>query len=155
MAATNALQKNWCPLVFFVVSTSKMKIRISIAALLLSAVGGYAAPKTTPQYQIYDIGVVEVGDTASQGFGVSHAGIAVGRSIRSSGSQAFTWTLNGGIVGLPNLSGRNHAVANSAAPPTPWSARATSSVAMFGATPHRNDATVKIETPTAKSNRRP
>jgi len=116
MAATNALQKNWCPLVFFVVSTSKMKIRISIAALLLSAVAGYAAPKTTPQYQIYDIGVVEVGDTASQGFGVSHAGIAVGRSIRSSGSQAFTWTLNGGIVGLPNLSGRNHAVANSAAP---------------------------------------
>jgi len=93
-----------------------MKIRISIAALLLSAVAGYAAPKTTPQYQIYDIGVVEVGDTASQGFGVSHAGIAVGRSIRSSGSQAFTWTLNGGIVGLPNLSGRNHAVANSAAP---------------------------------------
>ena len=93
-----------------------MKIRISIAALLLSAVAGYAAPKTTPQYQIYDIDVVEVGDTASQGFGVSHAGIAVGRSIRSSGSQAFTWTLNGGIVGLPNLSGRNHAVANSAAP---------------------------------------
>src|SRR5947207_4409014 len=92
-----------------------MKIRISIAALLLSAVAGYAAPRTTPQYQIYDIGVVEVGDTASQGFGVSHAGIAVGRSIRSSGSQAFTWTLNGGIVGLPNLSGRNHAVANSAA----------------------------------------
>src|SRR5256885_16863687 len=93
-----------------------MKIRISIAALLLSAVAGYAAPKTTPQYQIYDIGVVQVGDTASQGFGVSHAGIAVGRSIRSSGSQAFTWTLNGGVVGLPNLSGRHHALANSGAP---------------------------------------
>jgi hypothetical protein len=92
-----------------------MKIRISIAALLLSALAGYAAPKSTPQYQIYDIGIVESGDTASQGFGVSHAGIAVGRSIRSSGSQAFTWTLNGGIVGLPNLSDRNHAVANSAA----------------------------------------
>ena len=106
-----------------------MEIRISIAALLLSAVAGSAAPKTTPQYQIYDIGVVEVGDTASQGFGVSHAGIAVGRSIRSSGSQAFTWTLNGGIVGLPNLSGRNHAVANSAAPQTVVGTAATT---LFG-----------------------
>src|SRR5947208_16374201 len=100
-----------------------MKIRftsearsIAVVAAVLCVVAVPAALATTPQYQIYDIGVVEVGDTASQGFGVSHAGIAVGRSIRSSGSQAFTWTLNGGIVGLPNLSGRNHAVANSAAP---------------------------------------
>ena len=75
-----------------------------------------AAPATTPQYQIYDIGVVEIGDTASQGFGVSHGGIVVGRSIRTSGSQAFSWTLKGGIVGLPSLAGRSHAVANSAAP---------------------------------------
>ena len=69
---------------------------------------------TTPQYQIYDIGVIDPGDDASQGFGVSHGGIAVGRSIRTGGSQAFTWTLNGGIVGLPNLAGRSHAVSNSA-----------------------------------------
>src|SRR6267378_2121389 len=82
----------------------------AIAIVLLCAVASGA----TPQYQIYDIGVVEVGDTASQGFGVSRAGIAVGRSIRTGGSQAFTWTLNGGIVGLPNLAGRNHAVSNSA-----------------------------------------
>jgi hypothetical protein len=73
-----------------------------------------AAPAATPQYQIYDIGVVEIGDTASQGFGVSHAEIAVGRSFRAGGSQAFTWTLNGGIVGLPNLPGRNYCVSNSA-----------------------------------------
>jgi uncharacterized membrane protein len=73
-----------------------------------------AATATTPQYQIYDIGVIEVGDDASQGFGVSHGGIAVGRSIRTGGSQAFTWTINGGIVGLPNLAGRSHAVSNSA-----------------------------------------
>jgi hypothetical protein len=73
-----------------------------------------AATATTPQYQIYDIGVIEVGDDASQGFGVSHGGIAVGRSIRTGGSQGFTWTLNGGIVGLPNLAGRSHAVSNSA-----------------------------------------
>ena len=38
----------------------------------------------------------------------------MGRSIRTGGSQAFTWTLNGGIVGLPNLAGRSHAVSNSA-----------------------------------------
>jgi uncharacterized membrane protein len=88
---------------------------ILISAALLSLATVPAAIATTPQYQIYDIGVVEVGDTASQGFGVSHEGIAVGRSIRGTGSQAFTWTLKGGIVGLPNLSGRNHAVANSAA----------------------------------------
>ena len=67
-----------------------------------------------PQYQIYDIGVVQVGDSASQGFGVSPGGIAVGRSIRIAGSQAFTWTFKGGIVGLPNLAGRSYAVSNSA-----------------------------------------
>src|SRR5438034_6101226 len=73
-----------------------------------------AAPAATPQYQIYDIGVVDVGDTASQGFGVSRAGVAVGRSLRTGGSQAFIWTLNGGLVGLPNLAGRSYAVSNSA-----------------------------------------
>src|SRR5712671_4072995 len=87
-------------------------IAISAALLWVAIVSGATA--TTPQYQIYDIGVIEVGDDASQGFGVSHGGIAVGRSIRTGGSQAFSWTLNGGIVGLPNLSGRNHAVSNSA-----------------------------------------
>lgn len=98
-----------------------MKIKITsnirsivIAGALLCGVLQPADLAGTPQYQIYDIGVIDVGDTASQGFGVSHGGLAVGRSIRSSGSQAFSWTLKG-IVGLPNLSGRNHAVANSAA----------------------------------------
>lgn len=67
-----------------------------------------------PPYQIYDIGVVQSGDSASQGFDVSPGGIAVGRSIRTGGSQAFTWTLQGGIVGLPNLAGRPYAVSNSA-----------------------------------------
>src|SRR5438094_3316200 len=73
-----------------------------------------AAPAATPQYQIYDIGVVDVGDTASQGFGVSRAGVAVGRSLHTGGSEAFIWTLNGGLVGLPNLAGRSYAVSNSA-----------------------------------------
>ena len=98
-----------------------MKIRmtsnvrsIAIAAVLLCAAGFAAALAATPQYHIYDIGVVDSGDTASQGFGVSRAGIAVGRSLHTGGSQAFTWTLNGGLVGLPNLAGRNYAVSNSA-----------------------------------------
>src|SRR6266487_4144447 len=60
----------------------------------------------TPQYQIFDIGVVDVGDSFSQGLGVSPAGIAVGRSVRNDGSHAFAWTQNGGIVGLPDLAGR-------------------------------------------------
>ena len=68
----------------------------------------------TPQYQIFDIGVVDVGDSFSQGFGVSPAGIAVGRSVRNDGSHAFAWTQNGGIVGLPDLAGRSFCVSNSA-----------------------------------------
>ena len=87
---------------------------IAIAATLLCTVVPTATRAGTPQYEIYDIGVLDVGDTASQGFGVSHGGIAVGRSIHTGGSQAFTWTLQGGIVGLPNLAGRSYAVSNSA-----------------------------------------
>jgi hypothetical protein len=67
-----------------------------------------------PQYQIVDIGIVQAGDTASQGFGVSTGGIGVGRSVRTGGAQAFTWTSGGGIVGLPNLSGRAFCVSNGA-----------------------------------------
>jgi hypothetical protein len=105
----------------FVVNRSPMKINVTsnirfsaVAATLLYLVAAPGARATTPQYQIYDIGVVEVGDAASQGFGVSHGDVAVGRSIGTGGSQAFTWTLNGGIVGLPNLAGRSYAVSNSA-----------------------------------------
>src|SRR5262249_54975160 len=69
----------------------------------------------TPQYQIFDIGVVDVGDSFSQGFGVAPtAGIAVGRSVRNDGSQAFNWTVSGGIVSLPNLAGRSFCVSNGA-----------------------------------------
>jgi hypothetical protein len=75
---------------------------------------GRQEPTGSPQYQIYDIGVVHVGDTASQGFGVSRAGVAVGRSFQDNGTQAFTWTLQGGLVGLPNLAGRSYCVSNSA-----------------------------------------
>lgn len=67
-----------------------------------------------PQYQIFDIGIVQMGDTASQGFGVSTGGVAVGRSVRTGGAQAFTWTRSGGIVGLPNIAGRAFCVSNGA-----------------------------------------
>ena len=73
-----------------------------------------AGVPTLVQYQIFDIGVVQMGDTASQGFGVSTGSTAVGRSIRTGGAQAFSWTLGGGIVGLPNLAGRAFCVSNGA-----------------------------------------
>jgi hypothetical protein len=100
-------------------SSVKMKVTsnvrsIAIAAVLLYVVAFTSTAAAAPPYLIYDIGVVQVGDDASQGFGVSRAGIAVGRSVRTGGSQAFTWTLQGGIIGLPNLSGRSFAVSNSA-----------------------------------------
>lgn len=78
-----------------------------------SSHGELGAPPA-PQYQIIDIGVVQSGDTASQGFGASTGGTAVGRSIRTNGAQAFTWTQSGGIVGLPNLSGNAFCVSNGA-----------------------------------------
>ena len=87
---------------------------IAATAALLCLVAVAAASATFPQYQIYDIGVVEVGDTASQGEGVSHGGVAVGQSLRTGGSQAFTWTVNGGLVPLPNLAARSYAVSNGA-----------------------------------------
>lgn len=67
-----------------------------------------------PQYQIYDIGVVQMGDSFSQAFGISPGGVAVGRSIGSTTAAGFTWTQGGGIAGLPNLAGRTYCVSNSA-----------------------------------------
>lgn len=73
-----------------------------------------AVTTVPPQYQIFDIGVVQTGDSASQGFGVSPGGAAVGRSVRTGAAQAFTWTQGGGIVALPNLAGRAFCVSNAA-----------------------------------------
>jgi hypothetical protein len=86
---------------------SKISVVIAWAAVAATA-------SAQPQYQIYDIGVVQVSDTASQGFGVSNGGIGVGRSFQSSGTQAFSWTQGGGLVGLPNLAGRNYCRSDSA-----------------------------------------
>ncbi len=70
-----------------------------------------------PQYVIFDLGVVAMGDSASQGFGVSPNGVAVGRSVRTGGAQAFSWT-NGSNSGLPNLTARPFCVANAASSAT-------------------------------------
>jgi hypothetical protein len=94
------------------ITSSSFSSAIAAALSCVAIIPATSAP--VPQYQIYDIGVVQGGDTASQGFGVSRAGIAVGRSFQANGTQAFTWTLKGGIVGLPNLAGRSYCVSNSA-----------------------------------------
>ncbi|HWM23399.1 MAG TPA: hypothetical protein VNP98_01130 [Chthoniobacterales bacterium] len=90
-----------------------MRAPTKISCLIVWAVIATTA-SAGPQYQIFDIGVVQAGDTASQGFGISSAGVAVGRSFRSGGAQAFSWTQGGGLTGLPNLAGRNFAVSNDA-----------------------------------------
>lgn len=88
-------------------------LALSVSAGHILAISGKEGSKsdkfggTAPQFQIFDIGVVQTGDSASQGLGVSINGIGLGRSIRTGASQAFTWTNGVGIVGLPNLAGRN------------------------------------------------
>src|SRR5205823_11871750 len=89
-------------------NTNNRRAESLLQARAVRPVGG------TPQYQIFDIGVVDVGDSFSQGFGVSLAGVAVGRSVRNDGSHAVTRTQNGGIVSLPDLAGRSFCVSNSA-----------------------------------------
>ncbi len=95
-------------------TTIYTKERLTKISALIASVVVAATAMADPSYQIYDIGVVQVGDSASQGFGASTGGIGVGRSVRTNASQAFTWTLGGGLVGLPNLAGRPHAVSNDA-----------------------------------------
>lgn len=93
-------------------------LSLTMFTLPLFAVGGNGNSKsgslvsTMPQYQIFDIGVV-TGDSFSQAFGISTGGIAVGRTIGST-AKAYTWTQAGGLLGLPNLSGRNFCVSNGA-----------------------------------------
>lgn len=95
----------------FAPSSTAQKRGNTIQEPMLERGDGIPVP---PAYQIFDIGVVAMGDSASQGFGVSPNGIAVGRSVRTGGAQAYTWTQGGGIVGLPNLAGRAFCVSNAA-----------------------------------------
>lgn len=68
-----------------------------------------AASATPPTYVVHDLGVVQAGDTASQGFRVSNGGLATGRSFRMGATQAFSWSVGAGIVGLPNLTSPSRA----------------------------------------------
>jgi len=82
-------------------------LRSSARAGLVAATLGVVASTATafappPTYEIFDIGIVQPTDSASQGFRVSGNGIATGRSFGSP-TQAYTWTKMGGLVGLPNL----------------------------------------------------
>ncbi|MDQ6764810.1 MAG: hypothetical protein M3Z22_01720 [Verrucomicrobiota bacterium] len=86
----------------------------SKVSVILASVVLVASVRATPQYQIYDVGILQTGDTAAQAFGISPGGVAVGRSLRTGASQAFRWTLGGGLVALPNVAGRNYCVANGA-----------------------------------------
>jgi uncharacterized membrane protein len=83
----------------------------ALAAMVASSVALAAAAQ--PQYTIFDLGVVNPADTASQGLGVSPGGVGFGRSLGTS-NQAFSWTLSGGRVALTKLAGRTFQVANGA-----------------------------------------
>lgn len=85
--------------------------RVCAAALAVIAATGLV--EAAPQYMIIDIGVVEPGQTASQGLRISPGGVGVGRTLGNP-AQAFSWTASGGIVGLPNLDSRPFAAANGA-----------------------------------------
>ncbi len=92
---------------------SAMRALPRIATLVAAAIVA-ATTSAAPQYQIFDLGVVQMNDLDSHGNGVSAAGIAVGHSGTGNGGQAFTWTQGSGLMGLPLLSGRDSSVAFSA-----------------------------------------
>ncbi len=75
------------------------------AAIALAAGSSTAEADDAPAYEIVALGLVDPGDFASQGLGISPGGVAAGRSAGTS-NQAFSWTAEGGLVALPNLAGR-------------------------------------------------
>ena len=102
------------------------RVVLAVTAVIVAALGYWPSAKPVasqarptggpPQYRIFDMGVVQAGDTASQGFGITPGGTGFGRSFRpgNTGAQAFSWTRGFGMRGLPNLAGRSFAVANAA-----------------------------------------
>jgi uncharacterized membrane protein len=66
---------------------------------MLAAVG--TALAVPPSYTIYDLGLVNAADAASQANRISPGGIVTGRSLGSQG-RTYAWTVNGGLVPLPN-----------------------------------------------------
>jgi uncharacterized membrane protein len=82
-------------------------------ALICAA--GLAAPvaMAAPAYQIEDLGLVQSGDFASQGFGVSPGGVAFGRGFGST-NVPFYANPGSALTALPNLDGKPYGVANGA-----------------------------------------
>jgi uncharacterized membrane protein len=99
----------------------------SIIGLALAA--GLASAQ--PGYDIIDLGLVDPGDSASQGFGISPTGTAVGRSVGVS-NRAFSWTPGGGLVPLAPVPGRGFSVANDT---DDVIAVGTASTTLFGSSP--------------------
>ncbi len=84
--------------------------RTALVSISLTLLAG-AAMAAPPQYTIVDLGLLGT-NTAAQGTRVSPNGqFAVGRSVGSP-TSAFRWSDSTGIVGLPNIAGRNFSIAN-------------------------------------------
>jgi uncharacterized membrane protein len=80
----------------------KLLVLSIVIALAASAMG-----REHPPYRIVDLGVVDPADSGSQAFGISSGGgVVTGRSLGNTGSSAFSWTAEGGLVGLLNLASR-------------------------------------------------
>jgi probable HAF family extracellular repeat protein len=77
------------------------RIRLSIAVIVASAV--WITPTHAAMFQ--GLGFLEAG-TASRANAISADGsVVVGYSTMSQGTEAFRWTLSGGMVGLGDLAG--------------------------------------------------
>lgn len=77
-----------------------MKLQRVCAGALVALLARAAC--AVPEYVIYDIGIVQPGDSGSQAFGVSPNGTVTGRSLGSP-THAWSWTEAGGRTDLPNL----------------------------------------------------
>lgn len=116
-------------------SSSHLQSSLSVPSVVaLAAVVSATALAVPPEYTIHNIGIVNPGDTASQGFRVSGNGIATGRSFGNP-TQAFTWTVGGGLVGLPNLASPSRPFSVGNAVTDAGVVVGTGSTTLFGSSP--------------------
>ena len=66
-----------------------------------------------PVYEIEDLGLVQSGDFASQGFGISPGGVAFGRGVGDSNTPFFA-SPGSALAALPNAANKPFGVANGA-----------------------------------------
>ncbi len=86
----------------------RTKLLYPAAVLLVLHLVAAAALAIPPEYMIYDVGVIDPGDYGTQGVDVGSLGTSVYATGRNLGSnnQAYLWTLDTGLVPLPNDPGR-------------------------------------------------